>query len=678
MTTKETSLFTECKRHYDMSNEDLDTRKDSFDTADELFRSYIDEDNWPYSSLIFIPKVFTSIFEKTSRLIGNKPKGRLIPREGGDVMGAKINNELLSYEWDCASQVDGEPLIAKWAMMDMNARKYGASFGLVKWQSVKRLEKEDTEKGTFKFKSGYYYDGPYFQVINNKDVLYNPSYSTIKNWIGIREYVTWKELKSTNDIARTEPAYKNLDELRATLREEAKSNDTRSSNYNIRNKEMKGYQDYLGQDETNKTIEIVTEYREDRWITYTPDHGIILRDIPNPYKHQQIPVVMLKYYPIDDDLYGLSEIEPIEKMQKALNAIASQYIDAVNMELYPVFGVDSTRVRLHTMEFTPRAKWIVTGDPRSAVSRMDFSSPNAIGQFKTTYQLLSGEIAEALGETSANSSQLNTFTDKKTATEIKDLAVQRLSRDNFNQVFLAEAIKKQMLFWHSMNQQFYFEAGETEKIIRIVGKDAIDYFQNQGLDANGLTEEAENTIVGAEEMGNAVNPDDFMTPLYPVQTETGIANKLEVPPTKEFATLHLEPEDLTGEYDFIADIESMGPPNQEQVLAAKRSAVEMAINPSAQQALTAEGKRIKIQDLLEDYYEALGFKDAGKYFEEAQPLPVAPGTNEQIPQGANGPGEAIPQGSAGGQGNVPNGRMAPPQRMAGGPNQQQLAGPPGM
>ena len=117
----------------------------------------------------------------------------------------------------------------------------------------------------------------------------------------------------------------------------------------------------------------------------------------------------------------------------------------------------------------------------------------------------------------------------------------------------------------------------------------------------------------------------------------------------------------------------MAPPNQEQVLAAKRAAVEMAINPQAQQALASEGKKVKLQELLEDYYEGLGFKDAGKYFEELQ---VDPMLNGQNPQGINPAGAGIPQGGPQGQGNVPNAGMGAPQGMAGGQNPQLMAGPP--
>lgn len=667
MAKKDTETFSDVLRHYEMAQADLDSRIGGFNTADELFRSYIDEDSWPYSSVIFVPRIFTAIFEKTSRLVGNKPKGRLIPREGGDVLGAHINNEVLSFQWDEATRIDGEPVIAKWAMMDMNARKYGASFALCKWHYERKI---------IDGKSKIYFDGPAFKVLNNRDVLVNPSYSTVKNWFQHREYLTLRELKQINDSARGKPVYNNLDELEGKIKENLQVSDSRSTNWQSRNKSIKGQTDYLGQDITNKVIEVVTEYQEERWITFAPKHGVVLRDIPNPYKHQQIPVVMLKYYPIDDDIYGLSEIEPVEKLQKALNALTSQHIDAVNIDLYKPVGIDSTRVRMHTIEFGPGKKWIVTGDPRTAIAPYDFSSPASISSYKTSYQLLVGEIQEALGETSAVLSQMNPFGEKKTATEIKDLAQQRLSRDNFNQVFLSEAIKRQMMFWHSMNQQFLFGTGDKSKVIRIVGKDAIHFFQQNGLDQNGLDDNAIEAITQAEATGMPVNPDDYMQPLYPVETDTGIQPKLKMSPDNSSGELFLEKKDIMGDYDYIADIESMTPQSNEEVLMAKRAALEMAKDPEFNQLLVQEGKRIKVQELMEDYLETLGFKDAGKYFEA---LPVQPMMNGQqaggfptpntpIQRGVGRPTESVP-GGGNGQGAGMGGFQAVPN----GVNQQFMA-----
>ena len=108
---KNEKLFNEVHRHYQDGFDETDKRRTgkgrigsiSFDEADELFRSWLDENNWPYDALLFDPRVFTFIFEKTARLLGNQLRGHLIPREGSDVLGAKINNEILNFQWDQAN-----------------------------------------------------------------------------------------------------------------------------------------------------------------------------------------------------------------------------------------------------------------------------------------------------------------------------------------------------------------------------------------------------------------------------------------------------------------------------------------------------------------------------------------------------------------------------------------------
>src|SRR3990167_1678717 len=330
-TPAEQELFHEVESHYRMAKEDLDQRRTDWDKKDELFRSNIDETNWPFNSVIFDPRTFTAIIEKTARLFANKPRGRMVPREGGDTLGARINNELLAYQWDDNERVDALPMLAKWAFMDMNARKYGAAFALSKWHFERRIQKDSKDK-----KSKIWFDGPNFKPLINRDCLPNPAYSSIKNWFQHRDYLTVDELNNVNDTARADPIYKNLDLLLDQIKNsKTRGGDKRESNYLSKNKQIKGLDDYLGRDQSSefKVIELVTEYRDNRWITFAPHHGVIVRDTSN-YDHSQIPVVMLRYYPIDDDLYGFSEIEPIERLQRATNSLINQYFDAINQDLY--------------------------------------------------------------------------------------------------------------------------------------------------------------------------------------------------------------------------------------------------------------------------------------------------------------------------------------------------------
>lgn len=607
-TPEERERYWEVKRHYDLSREDLEARYTDWNKKDELFRSHINEAGWPYSAMVFDPRTFTVIFEKSARLLANKPKGRLVPREGGDVLGSKINNALLDFQWDDAERVDGEPMLAKWARMDMNARKYGASFALCKWHFEKRV---------IGGKEQVWFDSPTFTPWNNRDVLHNPSYSSIQKWIQLREWVTLSDLQKTNDIAKGKPIYKNLDIVRDALSKEARGGgDQRATAWTSRNLSIKGLSDFLGRDEVFKVFEFVTEYRDDRWISFAPKYGVVLRDIPNPYHHGRIPVIQLKYYPIDEDIYGLSEIEPIETLQKALNALVCQYLDAINMNLYTPIKVRTASVQLHTLEFGPGKKWLMN-DPQTDV--LPYETRGAgIAEFGQTYRFLVGAMQEALGETSAAMSQLVPGQQERTATEIQELSLQRNVRDAFNQLFLGEALKDQMSFWLLMNQQYLFNSQEKHKVIRIVGKDAVTYFENLGLSGQGLTDETIERLTSPEMEQIIADPTfDFSSvtePLFPVSMPNGIVPKMEVEEGGEMASMIIELEDVSGNYDYIPDVRSMSNP-EPAVVQGLMQLTQTAKDPAAIQARMMDGQRLKLPELEKDLFGMLGLKDADKYYE---------------------------------------------------------------
>lgn len=652
-TKEENKTFTDVNAHYVMAREDLDqrvVRKNGFDDTDKMFASFIDEGNWPYKSLIFDPRPYTVILEKSARLIGSKPKGRLVPREGGDTLGAYINNELLSFQWDDNTRL-GESMISKWIMMDQNARKYGSSFAIVNWHYECR-----TEKG----KKKVIFDGPSFKVCNPRDVLANPSYPYINKWFQHREYFTIEELEKTNSAARTEPVYKNLDKLKDALRSERKSKgDKRETEYLVQNKRMRGLTDYLGQDETFPTVEIVTEYRPDRWISFSPRHGVVIRDIPNPYKHSEIPVVQLKYYPLPDDLYGVSEFEPVSKLIRAINAHVSAYSDSKAMRLRPPLHVNPINVRMHTLDWVPEAKWLMNNPNQDVqIMRMDASDD---ASFQSIYSTLVGSLLNAWGESSQGYSQQNPTQDqgRVTATEIKDTAFTRNVRDNMNQIFLAEALKKQIMFWHSMNQQFMFQGtADTAKIIRIVGRDAVEFFQRQGLgDVRPTDQDAMMMAQGQPMMDVPAGP------RYPVDLGDGMGEVAKFQPDSsgEGGNLIIEPGDLAGNYDYIPDIETMMAPTDQQIEAKLTSILGVVTNPTILQMLQAERVKPKVKELIVKMLEATKvIKDADAFFEDAPPpMPAMPGQPMDVQSQPNAGGQAPPEAGVPAQG------AASPTGMAG-------------
>ena len=209
------------------------------------------------------------------------------------------------------------------------------------------------------------------------------------------------------------------------------------------------------------------------------------------------------------------------------------------------------------------------------------------------------------------------------------------------------------MFWHSMNQQFLFSSPtERQKVMRIVGKDAIKFFQQMGLDGEGLTQESIDTLVTNGELPPeqqvSINPQELMQPLFPVRVGEETIPKFSLEEGGQVGSFILEPEDLLGNYDYIPDIQSMELPNEQQLLLAVRQILEVALNPITTQLLAQDQYRLKTKEVLEDYFERLGMKDADKYFEKVQQNPfMEGGVNAQtgIPAyqgGAEGVGTGQP------------------------------------
>lgn len=654
---KEELIFDECKYHSDIGFQETDRRATgknrigsiSFNEADELFRSWIDENKWPYDALLFDPRIFTFIFEKTSRLIANKPKGHLIPREGSDIVSARINNALLDYQWDMAN--NGGTMISKWALMDINTRKYGASFALCKW----RYEVD--------FKGKVVFDGPDMQVLNNRDIAHDLSATAIENcnWFQVRQYVTVQELARVNDQSRSKPIYKNLDKLKVNIKySEANKDggDTRSVNWMSRNRSISGLElDPVGKDPAFKTIEIITEYRRDRWITFAPKYGVVIRDIENPYDNYEIPITMLRYYTIDDDLYGLSEIEPVKGIQKAINAVLCQYVDEINQKLYSPIAI-GPGVRQHTLGWGKGARWIMN-NPMTDFRVVDTQS-NAAQYFNNTYSVLVSAMMNALGESSLGVSNVQPYSGDKTATEVKALQLQRNARDNFNQIFLAEGIKRQYLLWHTMNQKVLFSDKTKQKyILRITGKDLIDFLQKENLDATSFDSSTADNFISTQKdrmlsgepidnfdasklqvFNNPVNIGSDESPQY--------TSKLKVEPSGGSALLYVEPDDIKGMFDFSIDVESMTVNADAERKSGRQAAITMMTsNPNIVQMLGMEGVKPKFKELFITWLEDLGFNDAERFFERSS-VPSMGGGNpiEQImaAKGAS-PQSGIPGGT---------------------------------
>lgn len=628
------------RSHYDEAYAELTTRithkEQGFDEYDKLYRSHIDKSKWPFNSRIFIPLTFTSIFNKGSRLITGKIKGKLSATQYGNELGARIGTELLSAQYDDHDFMYEESMVSKWLRMDQNARKYGAAFALVPW----RYETQGSD---------VVFDGPTFEVLDNRKVYLQPGTVSIfdSDYVIVEREMTLMDLENKNDVSEAKhgkPAYMNLDALRQAVSTSTGSSEYPSTNTNIRglSNKSEGFGKF-------KKFKVLTEYRRDFWITWCPDvgssgrqddkiSGTLLRAIPNPYKHKMIPIIRLVYIPIDDDVYGVSEIEPARSEQKAVNALASGLVEAVSTELYPIIKGHPTNVDWKTIEFKPRAAWIMNNPQTDIVERQ--GNISFISSFVQTYRTLVAAHSQSMADTTSDSSQLDPGSGNQTATEIRDLATLRNSRDNLNKIFLSASIAKMYALWWSMDQQFLTD----KKVIKVVGKEAIEYFTEEGLTDWTLTDEGYQAIstfmdehegldfnTAYETLRGLGELDQYAEPLYPVKQKGEVLPKLQMEKDGKSGFLSIDSKDLSGQYRFVVDLNTIG----QKSTAIESQALNqfLAMTKEFSQEIMREGYEIKYKELLETVAEKMEINNPDQFFKQLTEEEQGEMQNPQMMQG---------------------------------------------
>jgi len=639
----------EVKEHYNDWTEDMEKRlmrKNGYNDITDAYWGKLPTD-WPYIARVVDPRIRTSLNEKNGRLLNSKLRGRLVPREGGDVLKARINNSVLDFQWDNANF--GGTMLSKWSDMDMDTRLYASKFARVLWKTQKEGKK-------------VVFEGNEFEPKDIRDCGIDPTSHNIRDakWFQSRE---WAKVEDLEEDKKLYPGLSKL--IKAIRTDENTANDRRDTAYTSRLLSNKGLTDRMGDDKTFPIVEIVHEYRVDKWITFSPKHDIILREIDNPNKHGKIPIVQLKYYPLNDDPLGESEVEPVLPLWRAIQATLCGYLDNMNTHIRPPVKIISGACRIETIIYGPEAQWIV--DRQDAVEEMR-GSGEALRYFQTTYSSLVSAFNTAMGDLSQGVSQIDPFNPDKTATEVKQTAKQQNIRDQSNQNRIAECIEDMMSMWVSNNKQFLFsDPNKKEIVMKILGTESFEYFKRMGMDEMEVDPEAMDLIAENIDLsGGNVSDDDIAKmmeagsmPKYPVVTEEGIKPKMKMSELEDSADVTVTADDMEGIYDYVSDVKSMAAGANEEMREGQQRAFEMLMNPQVAQMLQLEGYRPKIKELLVSILENNGSKDSERYFEAVE----APMQQSGQQPGQQSGGAPVSSGNVAPSTNVPNVRsnmQAPP------------------
>jgi len=577
----------------------LDPIHQKMNQQEELYRSFIDQNNYPHGARVFDPRIFRIIETITPRMVATEPMGSFYPVEDGDEMTTHILNALIKYDWRRADMFQKQVMFIKSMLI------FGTAFGRIHWDF---REKEKTQMVAKKINGRLVwspeskkkinvteFDGPNFEVLNIYDCFPDPNATNMDNmrWFIYRMFKTIDELKEEND-ARGAEYWKNLDVLEQAINEKNKDDSPgkqggkpNNIQYREHRRIMLGTEDLVKQDNSNPEITIFARFTREGWCFYAPEYaGLgtfsgIIREVENPYFHGELPIVHAVDYPYPGELYGMGEIEPIDRIQRAINAVLNQRLDNVQLTLNTMWKVKKDAgVDLHTLISAPGN--IITTDNMDAIEAVQ--TPDVTGgTFVQTMNYLTSAMQNGSGITDYTQGiKEDSNVTNNTATGIR--LIQNEANAQFKlkiQLYSHMVVMRIANQWKDLRIQYTTEAQR----LRIMGGDQVNYLRD-------------NTKLSQTDMeGNQIVPGDMEA-----------QSKLEIK-SDSFAFLNLLPEDLqpsiVGDYDFVP-ILSSEQLNDPIMMQQNFMTVLNQINtPPFSQGLAQQQKMLNFEQIAKDAIEKL-------------------------------------------------------------------------
>lgn len=437
--------------------------KTKWDRFYRLYRSELEEKNYPWQSNLFIPYAFSTVETVVPRLVSNRPQIDIVPREPEDQDRATIMNNLIDYQWDL---MDMNVLLPE-AVKEMAI--YGTVILKVGWKkeekeviSAEVVDEEIPELGTVPItEKKTVYDGPSVELVDLYDFFWDPEATDIDTakWVIHRTKRSLDYLKEK----QRQKIYKNINLL------EQSASPVQLDDQKQQRRATLGISlpDYTAEKD-DKDIELL-EYWSDDKVCVVANRSVIIREEKNPYRHGKKPFIRCVDQKVPHEFLGVGEIEPIESLQYELNDRRNQRMDNITLALNRMFKVVNGK-NVDEDELVSEAGGVVHMDSLDAVDTFDI--PDVTSSSYQEETLIKADIQTTSGVTDFSRGTASDALANDTATGISLLqeasnARFRLKVQNIEDML----IKRLGELMVAMNEQFISE----DQVIRIVGEEGTTF-----------------------------------------------------------------------------------------------------------------------------------------------------------------------------------------------------------
>lgn len=602
---EEKTFLEEAQEHHFDSDKYVGTLRPGWGEKEKMLIVQLDDTaSENTSSKVYDPRLSTIVFERGARVMARRPSGKFFAKSDDD-LGKNIRmNLLIDHYMKTANEQ--WPFLIKNRMIDIYSQVYGTFFALAPWR--------------VNLQTGYI--GPELNLIAMRDAFPQPGVPNVDmmNWFQVRHYATidWL-LKQDGQYWNKKEIERLRDDLKA---KKSKGDNEKLTSENMRSEVERTYFPGGGGDKAFPTVELLTEYRINKWLTYTPqrtdekkDRPYLLRVVGNedkpPYPGGLLPVMGKHCFPLLDSPIGLGEFERGKTLQYAINSLINLYLDGVKYSIFPPLAINIDNVVAESIEWGAGNKWFMDR-PNVDVAPVNLS-PLGLQTFQSTYNFLLSALMNQAGTSEITSQGQTQPTMGKTPEAVKFLAQRENARDEWDRVMMEEFIKQYMHRWAAMLSDPDNQKLVKPVSVRLFGSE-IRRLKQRYPDIDDLSEKVPGFTMGnsGEAATLDIKPKDVGGVLYDYEIETG---------STQLPDLEIERNNLATFYNLIKDKE-------------------------VRAELQKKNKDVDFIEAVERIGESIGIKDVNKLIVDiAPPAPAGP----PQPQPVMNMGVAAPGMPPGGQ-----------------------------